>query len=67
MVSLSYNYVVVDALSWAIRRAAPFHRSILMVDEAHNLQNLNVRGDSVTEGTLSRAGAVELGDPGALS
>lgn len=55
VVSLSYNYVVSEELSWGIRSVFPFRESILVVDEAHNLQNLNLGGDTVTEGTLVRA------------
>ena len=64
VVSLSYNYVVNPSLGWSLRSIFPFHRSILVVDEAHNLQGLNLGGDTITEGTLrrARAEAVELGD-----
>jgi len=67
VVALSYNYVVSDELSWSIRQAVPFGDSILVVDEAHNLQNLNLGGDTITEGTLQRAleEAAEVGSRGA--
>lgn len=55
MVSLSYNYVVDESLSWSIKTAFPFKEAILVVDEAHNLQNLNLGGDTITEGTMDRA------------
>lgn len=55
LVALSYNYVVSQELSWSIRQLIPFDESVLVVDEAHNLQNLDLGGDSVTEGTLQRA------------
>lgn len=67
VVALSYNYVVDEELSWSVKTAMPFHESILVVDEAHNLQGLNLGGDTVTEGTLARAleEAREVGSAGA--
>ncbi|UNQ73845.1 ATP-dependent DNA helicase [Infirmifilum sp. NZ] len=64
VVALSYNYVVDEGLSWSIRTEFPFKESILVVDEAHNLQNLNLGGDTITEGTMDRAysEALEAGD-----
>ncbi len=55
VVSLSYNYVVSEELSWSIKALFPFREAVLVVDEAHNLQHLNLGGDEVTEGTLERA------------
>jgi DNA excision repair protein ERCC-2 len=55
VVSLSYNYVVDESLSWTIKGAFPLSQSILVVDEAHNLTQLNLGGDTVTEGTIERA------------
>lgn len=67
VVALSYNYVVDEGLSWSVRTALPFDESILVVDEAHNLQGLNLGGDTVSEGTLARAleEAREVGSRGA--
>ena len=67
VVALSYNYVVDEGLSWSVKTAVPFRESILVVDEAHNLQGLNLGGDAVTEGTLTRAleEAREVGSLGA--
>jgi len=67
VVALSYNYVVNEGLSWSVKTAVPFRESILVVDEAHNLQSLNLGGDTVTEGTLARAleEAKEVGSAGA--
>jgi DNA excision repair protein ERCC-2 len=55
VLSLSYNYVVDENLSWTIKGAFPLSQSILVVDEAHNLTQLNLGGDTVTEGTIERA------------
>ncbi|MGB9785864.1 MAG: ATP-dependent DNA helicase [Infirmifilum sp.] len=55
VISLSYNYVVDESLSWSVKGVFPFKESILVVDEAHNLQNLNLGGDTITEGTMERA------------
>ncbi|RLE68186.1 MAG: hypothetical protein DRJ43_06005 [Thermoprotei archaeon] len=64
LVSLNYNYVIDRRLEWSIRRLIPFSKSILVIDEAHNIQYLNLEGDEVTEGTLRRAfaEAEEAGD-----
>ncbi len=64
LVSLSYNYVVSPRLEWSIRRLFPYSEAILVVDEAHNLQSLNLESDTVTEGTMERAAreADEMGD-----
>ncbi|MEM1714951.1 MAG: ATP-dependent DNA helicase [Thermofilaceae archaeon] len=68
LVALSYNYVVSQELSWSVRQLIPFDESVLVVDEAHNLQNLDLGGDSVTEGTLQRAleEAAEVGSKRAV-
>ena len=55
MVSLSYNYVVDERVSWSVAKLFPYHRSVLVVDEAHNLQELSLNSDRVTEGTVARA------------
>lgn len=55
VLSLSYNYVVDENLSWTIKGSFPLSQSILVVDEAHNLTQLNLGGDTVTEGTIERA------------
>jgi DNA excision repair protein ERCC-2 len=64
VVSLSYNYVVDENLLWTIKGVFPLNQSVLVVDEAHNLTQLNLGGDTVTEGTIARARseAAELGD-----
>ena len=55
VVSLSYNYVVDERFEWSIRRIISFPLSILVVDEAHNLQRLELGSDTITLGTLARA------------
>ena len=55
LVSFSYNYVLNEKISWAIRRIVDFGNSILVVDEAHNLQNVNLNSDRITSGTVRRA------------
>lgn len=55
VISLSYNYVVNPIFEWSIRVLIPFSRSILVVDEAHNLQNLELNSDTITLGTIRRA------------
>jgi DNA excision repair protein ERCC-2 len=49
LVSLSYNYIL-SPIGWVIRRCVPFRKSILVVDEAHNMQTavMNVNSDSIS-------------------
>jgi DNA excision repair protein ERCC-2 len=57
VVGLSYNYVIDEGMSWSVRRLFPFSESVLVVDEAHNLQQAagNLNSDEVTLGSLSLA------------
>ncbi|MEM3526059.1 MAG: ATP-dependent DNA helicase, partial [Candidatus Jordarchaeaceae archaeon] len=57
VVSLSYNYIIDDGMSWGIKRLVPFASSFLVVDEAHNLQSAcgNLNSDRITLGTLTYA------------
>lgn len=53
LVSLSYNYVIHEGISWSIRRLIPFRSSYVVVDEAHNLRRAgNLYSDSITLGTM---------------
>ena len=54
VVALNYNYVVNEAVSWAMRRRINYKNSFLVVDEAHNLQNAcsNLNSDQITLGTV---------------
>lgn len=65
VVSVNYNYVLNDAISWTLRGELSFRDMYLVVDEAHNLQfaAMNMFGDSITRGTLERARG-ELGELG---
>lgn len=55
LISLSYNYVVNPVFEWSVRVLVPFGRAVLVVDEAHNLQNLELNSDTITLGTIRRA------------
>ncbi|RLE99031.1 MAG: hypothetical protein DRJ63_06475 [Thermoprotei archaeon] len=55
IVSLSYNYIFMEGISWSVKRIVPFSDSILVVDEAHNLQHLNLYSDKITLNTISNA------------
>ncbi|MGQ9721452.1 MAG: ATP-dependent DNA helicase [Candidatus Jordarchaeum sp.] len=57
VVSLSYNYIIHEGMSWSIRRLVPFDSSFLVVDEAHNLQSAcgNLNSDRISLGTLTYA------------
>ncbi|MEM3045677.1 MAG: ATP-dependent DNA helicase, partial [Candidatus Bathyarchaeia archaeon] len=57
VVALSYNYVIDEGVSWALRRWVDYGNSFLVVDEAHNLQTAcsNLNSDRVTLGTIRSA------------
>lgn len=57
VVALSYNYVLSEGISWAIRQGVSFEDSILVVDEAHNLPNaaMNMNSDSISFNAIARA------------
>ncbi len=57
VVSLSYNYVIDENLSWVIKKEVPFQKSFLVIDEAHNLQKAasGLNSDQITLRTLSRS------------
>lgn len=57
VVALNYNYIINEAISWALRRKINYKNSILVVDEAHNLQNVcsNLNSDKITLGTVRQA------------
>ena len=66
VISVSYNYVLNEGISWTLRGAVDFEDLYLVVDEAHNLQfaAMNLNSDSITSVTLERARAElrELGE-----
>ncbi|KXB05465.1 hypothetical protein AKJ49_00680, partial [candidate division MSBL1 archaeon SCGC-AAA382A03] len=57
VISLSYNYVIDENLSWVIRKLVPFQNCFLVIDEAHNLQKAasSLNSDQITLRTLSRS------------
>ncbi len=57
VISLSYNYIFSRAISWSIRNHINLRDSILIVDEAHNMQNVisSLYSDKITINTVDRA------------
>ncbi|HDD46306.1 MAG TPA: hypothetical protein ENG42_02435, partial [Candidatus Aenigmarchaeota archaeon] len=57
VLSLSYNYIVNEGIAWGIKSLIPFKNSILIVDEAHNLQFItsNVNSNRITTRTAINA------------
>lgn len=57
VVALNYNYVIDEAISWAMRDKIDYRTAFLVVDEAHNLQNAcsNLNSQQITLGTLKHA------------
>ncbi len=56
VISLSYNYVL-SPLGWVVRHKVPFRNSILVVDEAHNVERaaMELNSKSITSRTVERA------------
>ena len=57
VVSVNYNYIFNEYIGWSIKRRMDFERSILVVDEAHNLQFLlaSLNSKEITIGTVKNA------------
>ena len=57
LVAASYNYVFSQRFKWALRAYMDYRGSILVVDEAHNLQQVmaQINSDKITIGTVERA------------
>jgi len=55
VISLSYNYVIDKRLEWSLRKLVYFKECILVVDEAHNLQNIELGSDTISLGTIERS------------
>lgn len=55
VVALSYNYVLRESISRALKYRINFKNTILVVDEAHNLQHINLYSDRITLRTISNA------------
>ncbi|MDI6806620.1 MAG: ATP-dependent DNA helicase [Candidatus Aenigmarchaeota archaeon] len=57
VVSLSYNYVLNEGMAWAIKSKIPFNDSILIIDEAHNLEKAcqSLNSDKITLKSTERA------------
>lgn len=56
VISLSYNYVL-SPLGWALRHKISFRRSVLVVDEAHNLERvaMELNSKSISLTSVERA------------
>lgn len=55
VVSLSYNYVVNPVFEWSLKSLVDLKRTVLVVDEAHNLQRVELGSAEITLGTIRRA------------
>ncbi|MEM2933919.1 MAG: ATP-dependent DNA helicase [Methanocellales archaeon] len=57
LAALNYNYIIDEAISWAMHRKVNYGRSLLVVDEAHNLQAAcaNLNSNEITLGTVKQA------------
>lgn len=56
LVSLSYNYIIHDGMSWVIKNRMPFDECFLVVDEAHNLRLIgSINSDEITLNTFRRS------------
>lgn len=57
VVSLSYNYILNESIRWIVDYGLRLRKSFLVVDEAHNLQNvcMSLNSDQVSETSIERA------------
>jgi DNA excision repair protein ERCC-2 len=57
VIALNYNYVIHDGMAWSIKSLAPFSRTIIVVDEAHNLQRAaaSLNSQKMTLRTIARS------------
>lgn len=55
VIALSYNYIINPFYEWSIKSIIPFNKAILVIDEAHNLQNIEINSDHITLGTVNRS------------
>jgi DNA excision repair protein ERCC-2 len=57
LISLSYNYIIQDDISHAIKRFVPFESTIAVIDEAHNLQGYlnSINGITITESSIENS------------
>jgi len=55
VVAMSYNYILREEIGRLFKYRLNFKRAILVVDEAHNLQSINLYSDKITLGTVERA------------
>lgn len=56
VISLSYNYIL-SPLGWVVRHKVPFRHSILVIDEAHNINKaaMELNSKNITSTTVERA------------
>jgi len=57
VISMSYNYIFSEPIRWSLRSYVRMKNAILVVDEAHNMQNViaSINSDRITLGTVERA------------
>jgi len=57
VLSVNYNYILVEGIKYSLKRLMDFHDSYLVVDEAHNLQFsvMNLNSDRITLNSLKNA------------
>jgi len=55
IISFSYNYVLDERVKWSIKPLIDFKKTILVIDEAHNLQNINLNSDKITFRTVENS------------
>jgi len=57
VVALSYNYILNESIRWVVDYGLRLRKSFLVVDEAHNLQNvcMSLNSDQISETSIERA------------
>ncbi|MEM3406593.1 MAG: helicase C-terminal domain-containing protein [Nitrososphaerota archaeon] len=54
VIALNYNYIISKDIGWVLQNRINYSDSFLVIDEAHNLQNVcsNLNSDQITIGTI---------------
>lgn len=54
VIALNYNYIISKDIGWVLQKRINYSDSFLVIDEAHNLQNVcsNINSDQITMGTI---------------
>lgn len=54
VIALNYNYIISKDIGWVLQNRINYGDSFLVIDEAHNLQNVysNINSNKISIGTI---------------